>query len=351
MPLRGGGHRLDEPLDDGVGVDALGFGVEVGDEPMPQHRSREGADVLHRHVVAPVHQGAGLAAEDEGLRGADAGPPADPLLHEVRRAGAARPGGVDQAHRVARHLVGDDHLPDEVLEVQDVLAGEHAARPHRLVRRRGGHHLHLVVLGQVGHDDVEHEARELRLRQRVGSLELDRVLRREHEERPLERVRAAARGDVVLLHRLEQGRLRLGRRAVDLVGQDDLREDRSADERELAVPARLLDDLGAGDVGRHQVRRELDPLEREVQHLGQGAHEQGLRQTRNARDQAVPAAHERRQHEVDRLVLADDHLAQLAQDAGTARQDPLGRGGRPRRRLRHHPGQPNRRLAAPPASG
>jgi hypothetical protein len=34
----------------------------------------------------------------------------------------------------------------------------------------------------------------------------------------------------VLLHRLEQRRLRLGRRAVDLVGQDDVGEDRPGEK-------------------------------------------------------------------------------------------------------------------------
>ena len=47
-----------------------------------------------------------------------------------------------------------------------------------------------------------------------------------------ELVDRAADGDRVLLHRLEQGRLRLGRGPVDLVGQDDLREDRPALELE-----------------------------------------------------------------------------------------------------------------------
>src|SRR3712207_8454681 len=57
------------------------------------------------------------------------------------------------------------------------------------------------------HHDVEHEAIELGLGQRVGAFQLDRVLRRQHEERAFELVGAAGGGDVVLLHRLEQRRL------------------------------------------------------------------------------------------------------------------------------------------------
>ena len=84
---------------------------------------------------------------------------------------------------------------------------------------------------------LEHEAVELRLGQRVRPLHLDRVLRRQHEERRRQRVGLLADRDRLLLHRLEQRRLRLGRRAVDLVGQHDVREDRPA--LELEAPRQL----------------------------------------------------------------------------------------------------------------
>ena len=47
----------------------------------------------------------------------------------------------------------------------------------------------------------------------------------------------AARGHLPLLHRLEQGGLGLGRRAVDLVGQDQVGEDRPGHEAQLAGAA------------------------------------------------------------------------------------------------------------------
>ena len=50
----------------------------------------------------------------------------------------------------------------------------------------------------------------------------------------------AADGDLALLHRFEQGGLRLGRRAVDLVGQDDVGEDRAVQELEHALAGRLV---------------------------------------------------------------------------------------------------------------
>ena len=42
------------------------------------------SDVVEAHVVAAARQRARLAAQHEVLRGADAGPERDPLVHEVR---------------------------------------------------------------------------------------------------------------------------------------------------------------------------------------------------------------------------------------------------------------------------
>ncbi len=64
----------------------------------------------------------------------------------------------------------------------------------------------------------------------------------------------------------------------------------------------------------HQVGRELDALEAEVEDLGQRADEQRLGQARHAGEQAVAAGEERRKHVIDRGFLPHDHLAQLGQD-------------------------------------
>ena len=62
-------------------------------------------------------------------------------------------------------------------------AGDRVRELRILDRRRGPHDLDLLVLRQVVDHDLEHEAVELRFGQRVRAFLLDRVLRREDEER------------------------------------------------------------------------------------------------------------------------------------------------------------------------
>ena len=56
-----------------------------------------------------------------------------------------------------------------------------------------------------------------------------------------------------------------------------------------AAVGQLHDDVGADDVGRHQVGGELDPVEVERDGVGQGAHQQRLAQARHAFQQRMPA--------------------------------------------------------------
>ena len=54
----------------------------------------------------------------------------------------------------------------------------------------------------IANFDVQHETVQLRFGQRIRSFLLDGVLRREHEERQVQRIGRAAGGDLVFLHRL-----------------------------------------------------------------------------------------------------------------------------------------------------
>ena len=171
----------------------------------------------------------------------------------------------------------------------------------------------LLAHRRIFHPQHEHEAVELRLGQRIGSFLLDRILRGQHEERRGQIVGLAAAGHLPLLHRLKQGRLRFRRRAVDFVGQQDVGEDRAADEAKVAPAAllMLIDDFGAGDVGRHQVGRELNAIELQVDRPRDGLDHQRFGQAGDADHQAMAAGKDRREQIVQHFGLADDDAADL----------------------------------------
>ena len=125
---------------------------------------------------------------------------------------------------------------DQVLQVVDRRDAGERVRGRPPLRGRGHEDALLLLLVRIAEPDAEQEPVELRLGQRERPLQLDRVLRRQHEERLRERVADAVHRDLALLHRLQQRGLRLRRGAVDLVGQDHLREQRPGPEREVVRP-------------------------------------------------------------------------------------------------------------------
>src|SRR4051812_34471371 len=60
--------HLDQPADDRVGIDAVGPGVEVEHEAVPEHGAGEALHVVEIDVVLAREDGACLGAEDEVLR-------------------------------------------------------------------------------------------------------------------------------------------------------------------------------------------------------------------------------------------------------------------------------------------
>ena len=129
---------------------------------------------------------------------------------------------------------GGRHASHQLLEPQHILSAKNPLDLRRRLRGRALRHRVLLLVRGVPDQNLEHETILLCLRQRIGPFLLDRVLRREHEERQRQVVAIAAGRHLPLLHRLEQRRLRLRRRAVDLVGQNHVREDRTGQELEAS---------------------------------------------------------------------------------------------------------------------
>ena len=70
-------------------------------------------------------------------------------------------------------------------------------------------------------------------------------------------------------------------------------------------------DARADEVGRHEVGRELQALERAAEHVGDGLDGQRLGQARDALEQHVAAGQQRHEHALEHRLLADDDALDL----------------------------------------
>ena len=307
-------HLFKEATDDRVGRHARGLGVERRRDAVAHHRKRHRLHVRRDHVGTPQENRPRLGGEDQRKTRARTRAPRDHLPDEVGRRGILRTRRAHEVRRILEHVVRRRHAADDLLQLHHLGRVEDLLELRLRRARDAAVDAHLVRPGRIADRDVEEEAVELRLGQRIRPLLLDRILRRQHEERLGQGTRLAAHGDAVLLHRLEERGLRLRRRAVDLVRQQQVREDRPAHEAERVRPGRLVlvQHLGARHVRRHQVGRELDAAEVEVQHLRKRLDEQGLRQARDAHEERVAAREDRDQRLLDHVLLPDDHLRELA---------------------------------------
>ena len=86
-----------------------------------------------------------------------------------------------------------------------------------------------------------------------------------------------------------------GRRPIDFVGENDVRENGTRQKLELSLSCALilLKDFGAGNVGGHQVGCELNPIKRQAHRLGQRADHQSFCQTGNTDKQCVSSRQDR----------------------------------------------------------
>ncbi|SHU13010.1 Uncharacterised protein [Mycobacteroides abscessus subsp. abscessus] len=161
----------------------------------------------------------------------------------AKRDGRARAGAVfDEPGQVGRQILlgitGDVHdlrdvvhdrgidvdTPDDVLDVEDVLDRSH--RCTLVIRVDAGidpeDDLRLFRGVRVGQNLLEHESVHLRLRQWIGPLLVDRILRGQHQEWFRDLVDLSGDAGLSFLHRLQHGALRLRTGTVDLVQQHDV---------------------------------------------------------------------------------------------------------------------------------
>jgi hypothetical protein len=116
----------------------------------------------------------------------------------------------------------------------------------------------------------------------------------------------------LLFHRFEERRLRLGRRAVDLVREDDIGEHATGPELEVtggAVPHRDARHVGGEEVGS-ELNAAPAPADRTCDGLGQ----RRLADAGNVLHEEVPLGEEAHECEMDRPPLAPDHGLDLMRE-------------------------------------
>ncbi len=279
---------------------------------MRQYVESHRGDVIGYDVVSPAQQRQCPCGRDETERGARrraVGQVAGKLGHPEL---GGRAGCQHHPHGVVGDRVVDEHLRGVFLQLH-----QGPRVQHTLGRRRRHAHasddFELLDAAWIRYVDLHQEAVALRLRKRVHAFGLDRVLRGQHQERRGQSMGDAAEGDLLLGHDLQQCRLHLRGCPVDLVGEDEVREDGAQLDVEgfpgLAVHPRT------DDVGHDQIAGELDTRERSADHRRQCLDGQGLGHSGYALQQTVPAGEQGHQHALDHVILADDHFLDLEEGA------------------------------------
>ena len=263
---------------------------------MAEHAGRKMLHILGDDIIAAAEHRVGLRRVDERDGGAGARAEA-----EQRRVSC---GGADGGD-VRAHLLGAVNRFDRLLH------GDHVLR--RADRHNGFHRLlfaavavenvHFILQGRIADGNAHEEAIHLRLRQGIRADEIHRVLRRQHHQGAREGIGHAVHRDLTLLHDLQQRGLRLGRGAVDFIGQHDLAHNCAGTVLHVAGKAGHGE---AGDIRRGDIRRELDALERAGERTRQRAGQRRLAHARHILDEHMAFAQQRREHQFNHVVLAHD---------------------------------------------
>ena len=281
---------------------------------MAQGGFGQGFQILGADLETSVEEGPGLGRVDQGLGAPGARAVAYPPLHLVGGQGVVGLGGQDHPGGKFDHSRRGDHLADRALQEGQTARIEAGFQVLFGSPRPLDDADEVLQIG-MGHPHLEEEPVDLGLGQRVGPLHFQGILGGQHLEGPGELGPLTPHGDGPLLHGFEEGRLGLGRRPVDLVGQDEVGEHRARFEPEAVVLGLVLDDdRGADDVGRHEVGGELNAGETEGQGLGQTPDEQGLAEAGDALEENVAFAEEGDQGQFHHGLLAHDGPGQLFSD-------------------------------------
>lgn len=119
-------------------------------------------------------------------------------------------------------------------------------------------------------------------------------------------------GDFFFLHGLEECGLRFWGSTVDFVGEQDVGEDGAFDEPEFTASGFVfVEHIGAGDIGRHQVRGELNAAELDIEQFGDGADDECFGESGDSNEETVAAGEDGGEDLINNRILSDDDFMEF----------------------------------------
>ena len=117
------------------------------------------------------------------------------------------------------------------------------------------------------------------------------------------------------MHGFKHGALRLWCCTINFVGKHNLRKERTLAKLKVATGWRLHHNGGAGDIGRHEIRSELDAPKFQLQRLRQTANQQSLAKPRHSFQERMATSKEAHQDAIDDFFVTNDRFLYLFFDA------------------------------------
>lgn len=304
---------IEDGFDNGVGIGSRNGSLISEADAVAEDFFRDAFDVLGNGVIPAGKGGDGFRGANESDGSPRRSAVGDHVGESFHRIGRGVPGRRDDIGDVRVEFFIDVHsVAHGGTKFREGLFSENFGNGGHLRRRHPPHDFDFFGFGRIIDFYLEKEAVEGRFGQRIGPLFFEGVHGRDHEKRRRKREGFARDGYPAFLHGLKKGRLHFRRGAVNFVGNDDVGEDRSFLYREFAGLGAVR--LGSDDVGRKEVRRELDSYRFQIEGLGEGFGHQSLSESGNAFQKDMPVGNEADEQALQKLVLPDDDFGNLKRE-------------------------------------
>src|SRR5262249_52025461 len=299
----------------------LRFGSQK--DTMTQRGMHNIANVIRSHEIEASHCRQRFARKQHGDGSARARPPKQVRMFTC---------STDEIDQVVLHAGFNSRLAHQGSTLRDYPRISYQIEVHSLqlfrveTRLPVRDHLEFFIETRIGDQNLEHKPVELGFRQGVGAFIFDRVFSSKHQKKWREVVSLAIDRHLAFFHGLEQSGLRFWGRAVDLVCEQNVGENRAVAKRKLC--GAWIENVGSSDVGRHQIGRELDAIESRAYNARHRFDHQSLCCPRHAFNQGVPFGKQADQDLINDRFLADDYFLRFALDVRGDLADILSHGNR-----------------------